>query len=133
VGSLADLDRPSRARSGRNKGTLDIVFANEARQIRSLGEHRRTRLLSRESFRSKVKGATLTGQKAINSAGMMEQPQFSIASISRQQRPGGQTVHSANKAALRLFGHSNWTTDLRPVDYVMNAVSTGQDRHRRLT
>lgn len=121
VSSLADLDRLYEI-IGREKGHLDILFANAG-----LGEFvplsTVTEAHYEKTFDVNVKGVLFTVQKALpllndggsvvlnaSIAGSIGQPDFS--------------VYAASKAAVRSFART-WTTDLRSRGIRVNAVSPG--------
>jgi NAD(P)-dependent dehydrogenase (short-subunit alcohol dehydrogenase family) len=121
VSNLADLDRLY-AQIKREKGTLDVVFANAAAaEFAKLGEI--TEAHYDKWFDVNVKGTLFTVQKALpllkdggsvifngSIAGIKGMPAFS--------------VYSATKAAVRSFARS-WTMDLKDRRIRFNVISPG--------
>ena len=121
VANLGDLDRLF-AHIQREKGTLDIVFANAgAAQYAPVGaiteEHYDT------IFTINVKGLLFTVQKALpllpDGASIILN-----ASIVASKGLPANSVYSATKAAVRAFART-WTTDLKHRRIRVNAVSPG--------
>ncbi len=120
--NFGDLDRLF-AQTKREKGRLDIVFANAGTaQLASLGditeEHYDT------IFTINVKGVRFTVQKAL---ALMPDGGGSIvlnASIFGSKGPAGWSVYSATKAAVRSFART-WTADVKDRRIRVNAVSAG--------
>jgi NAD(P)-dependent dehydrogenase (short-subunit alcohol dehydrogenase family) len=119
--NLGDLDRLF-ALIKREKGTLDIVFANAgAAELASLGK------ITEEHFDSifniNVKGLLFTVQKALpllpDGAAIILN-----ASIVASKGWSQWSVYSATKAAVRSFART-WTTDLKDRRIRVNAVSPG--------
>jgi NAD(P)-dependent dehydrogenase (short-subunit alcohol dehydrogenase family) len=121
VSKLADLDRLF-AQIKREKGRLDIVFANAAvARYAALGA------ISEEFFDSifdtNVKGVLFTVQKALP---LLPDGASIILNASMVGSKGLATnsVYSATKAAVRSFART-WTTDLKERRIRVNAVSPG--------
>jgi NAD(P)-dependent dehydrogenase (short-subunit alcohol dehydrogenase family) len=121
VSNLADLDRLF-AQIGREKGTLDVVFANAgAAKFAALGEI--TEELYDAIFGVNVKGLVFTVQKALP---LLPDGASIILNASVVGSKGLPTnsVYSATKAAVRSFART-WTTDLKARRIRVNAVSPG--------
>jgi NAD(P)-dependent dehydrogenase (short-subunit alcohol dehydrogenase family) len=121
VAKLADLDRIY-AQIGKEKGHLDIVFANAGLgDLAPLGsiteEHFDT------TFNVNVKGVVFTVQKALP---LMTDGGSIILNASIVFIKGfpAFSVYSATKAAVRSFART-WTTDLKDRRIRVNAVSPG--------
>src|SRR5712672_34570 len=122
VANLGDLDRLF-AQIKREKGKLDIVFANAggALPLAPLGT------ITEENydalFNSNVKGLLFTVQKALP---LMPDGASIIlnASIVASKGLPDWSVYSATKAAVRSFARS-WTVDLKARRIRVNAVSPG--------
>jgi NAD(P)-dependent dehydrogenase (short-subunit alcohol dehydrogenase family) len=121
VSNLGDLDRLV-AQIKREKGTLDIVFANAGvAQYAPFGE------ITEEHydalFNINVKGLLFTVQKALpllpDGASIILNP-----SIVASKGLPANSVYSATKAAVRSFART-WTTDLKDRRIRVNAVSPG--------
>jgi len=121
VSNLADLDRLF-AQIKRDKGKLDIVFANAGvAKYAPLGK------ITEEFFDSifdiNVKGVLFTVQKALpllaNGASIILN-----ASIVASKGFVANSVYSATKAAIRSFART-WTADLKDRRIRVNAVSPG--------
>jgi NAD(P)-dependent dehydrogenase (short-subunit alcohol dehydrogenase family) len=122
VSNLGDLDRLF-AQMKREKGKLDIVFANAGgARFAPLGE------ITEEHFdalfNNNVKGLLFTVQKALpllpDGASIILN-----ASIAASTAPlPGWSVYNATKAAVRSFART-WTTDLKDRRIRVNAVSPG--------
>ncbi len=119
--NLDDLDRLF-AQIERDKGRLDIVFANAgAAKYAPLGS------ISEELYDSifdiNVKGLLFTVQKALP---LMPDGATIIlnASIVASKGLAANSVYSATKAAVRSFART-WTTDLKARRIRVNAVSPG--------
>src|SRR5580704_8802165 len=119
--SLADLDGLF-ARIKREKGRLDIVFANAGggsfAPLGSITEEQYD-----QTFDTNVKGLVFTVQKAlplIPDGGSI----ILNASIVSIKGMAAFSVYSATKAAVRSFARS-WTTDLKDRKIRVNAVSPG--------
>ena len=122
VSSLGDLDRLF-AQIKREKGKLDIVFANAggALPLTPLGEITEEHFDS--LFNGNVKGVLFTVQKALP---LMPDGASIIlnASIVASKGLPDWSVYSATKAAVRSFART-WTTDLKARRIRVNAVSPG--------
>jgi NAD(P)-dependent dehydrogenase (short-subunit alcohol dehydrogenase family) len=121
VANLSDLDRLF-AQIQREKGTLDIVFANAGvAQYAPLGSI--TEELYDSIFDINVKGVLFTVQKALpllpDGASIILN-----ASIVGSKGLAANGVYSATKAAVRSFART-WTTDLKHRRIRVNAVSPG--------
>ena len=122
VANLGDLDRLF-AQIKREKGKLDIVFANAggALPLAPLGT------ITEENydalFNSNVKGLLFTVQKALP---LMPDGASIIlnASIVASKGLPDWSVYSATKAAVRSFART-WTMDLKARRIRVNAVSPG--------
>src|SRR5213594_638970 len=121
VSNLGDLDRLF-ARIKREKGRLDIVFANAGvATYATLGK------ITEEHYDSifdiNVKGLLFTVQKALP---LMPTGASIIlnASIVASKGLSSNSVYSATKAAVRSFART-WTTDLKDRRIRVNAVSPG--------
>jgi NAD(P)-dependent dehydrogenase (short-subunit alcohol dehydrogenase family) len=120
VSHLGDLDRLF-AQIKREKGTLDIVFANAGvAQYAPLGE------ITEEHydaiFNINVKGLLFTVQKALP---LLPDGASIILNASIVASKGlSASVYSATKAAVRSFART-WTTDLKERRIRVNAVSPG--------
>jgi NAD(P)-dependent dehydrogenase (short-subunit alcohol dehydrogenase family) len=122
VANLGDLDRLF-AQITREKGTLDIVFANAGgAQFAHLGQIREEHYDA--LFSSNVKGLLFTVQKALP---LLHDGAAIIlnASIAASTAPlPAWSVYNATKAAVRSFART-WTTDLKARRIRVNAVSPG--------
>ena len=122
VANLDDLDRLV-AQIEREKGKLDIVFANAggALPLTPLGEITEEQYDS--LFNVNVKGLLFTVQKALP---LMPDGASIIlnASIVASKGLPEWSVYSATKAAVRSFART-WTTDLKDRRIRVNAVSPG--------
>ena len=119
--NLVDLDRLF-AQIERDKGRLDIVFANAgAAKYAPLGGI--TEELYDLIFDINVKGLLFTVQKALP---LMPDGGAIIlnASIVATKGLAANSVYSATKAAVRSFART-WTTDLKTRRIRVNAVSPG--------
>ena len=119
--NLVDLDRLF-AQIERDKGRLDIVFANAgAAKYAPLGGI--TEELYDSIFDINVKGLLFTVQKALP---LMPDGGAIIlnASIVATKGLAANSVYSATKAAVRSFART-WTTDLKTRRIRVNAVSPG--------
>ncbi len=121
VANLGDLDRLF-ARIKREKGRLDIVFANAGvATYAPLGK------ITEEHYDAifgiNVKGLLFTVQKALP---LMPDGASIIlnASIVASKGFSSNSVYSATKAAVRSFART-WTTDLKARRIRVNAVSPG--------
>src|SRR5262244_2831473 len=121
VSNLGDLDRLF-AQIKREKGTLDVVFANAGvAKYATLGAI--TEELYDSIFDINVKGLLFTVQKALP---LMSDGGSIIlnASIVASKGLASNSVYSATKAAVRSFART-WTTDLKARRIRVNAVSPG--------
>src|SRR5213080_968294 len=121
VSNLGDLDRLF-AHIGREKGKLDIVFANAGvAKYAPLGAI--TEELYDSIFDINVKGLLFTVQKSLpllRDGGSI----ILNASIVASKGLSSNSVYSATKAAVRSFART-WTTDLKDRRIRVNAVSPG--------
>src|SRR5436189_1376699 len=121
VSNLGDLDRLF-ARIKREKGKLDIVFANAGgAKFALLGKI--TEELYDSIFNINVKGLLFTVQKALP---LLSDGASIIlnASIVASKGLSSNSVYSATKAAVRSFART-WTTDLKDRRIRVNAISPG--------
>lgn len=121
VSNLADLDRLF-ARIKREKGRLDVVFANAGvAKYAPLGTI--TEELYDSIFDVNVKGVVFTVQKALP---LMPDGSAIIlnASIVGTKGFSANSIYSATKAAVRSFART-WTTDLKDRRIRVNAISPG--------
>jgi NAD(P)-dependent dehydrogenase (short-subunit alcohol dehydrogenase family) len=121
VSNLGDLDRLFE-QIKREKGTLDIVFANAGvARYAPLGEI--TEDFYDSIFNVNVKDLLFTVQKALP---LMPDGASIIlnASIVASKGFSANSVYSATKAAVRSFART-WTTDLKARHIRVNAVSPG--------
>ena len=122
VANLGDLDRLF-GQIKREKGKLDIVFANAggALPLAPLGEITENHYDS--LFNINVKGLLFTVQKALP---LMPDGASIIlnASIVASKGLSSNSVYGATKAAIRSFART-WTTDLKDRRIRVNAVSPG--------
>jgi len=121
VSNLGDLDRLF-AQIKREKGTLDVVFANAgAATYAPFGKITEEHYDS--IFNINVKGLLFTVQKALpllpDGASIILN-----ASIVASKGLTANSVYSATKAAVRSFART-WTTDLKDRRIRVNAVSPG--------
>jgi NAD(P)-dependent dehydrogenase (short-subunit alcohol dehydrogenase family) len=121
VSNLDDLDRLF-ARIQREKGRLDVVFAN-AGTARHAPLGAITEELYDSIFGANAKGLLFSVQKALpllpNGASIILN-----ASIVASKGLAANSVYSATKAAVRSFART-WTTDLKARRIRVNAVSPG--------
>jgi NAD(P)-dependent dehydrogenase (short-subunit alcohol dehydrogenase family) len=121
VSNLSDLNRLF-ARIKREKGKLDILFANAG-----VATYARFGEITEDHYDSifniNVKGLLFTVQKALpllpNGASIILN-----ASIVASKGFSSNSVYSATKAALRSFART-WTTDLKDRRIRVNAISPG--------
>ena len=121
VSNLGDLDRLF-AQDKREKGKLDIVFANAG-----VAPYAPFGKITEEHFDSifdiNVKGLLFTVQKALpllpDGASVILN-----ASVVASKGLSSNSVYSATKAAIRSFART-WTTDLKDRHIRVNAVSPG--------
>ena len=121
VSNLGDLDRLF-AQIKRDKGRLDIVFANAGiAKYATIGTV--TEELYDSIFDINVKGVLFTVQKALQ---LMPDGGSIILNSSIVGSKGlpSNSVYSATKAALRSFART-WTTDLKDRRIRVNAISPG--------
>ena len=121
VSNLGDLDRLF-AQIKRDKGKLDIVFAN-AGVAKYAPFGKVTEEFYDSIFDINVKGLLFTVQKALT----LLPDRASIilnASIVASKGLSSNSVYSATKAAVRSFART-WTTDLKDRGIRVNAVSPG--------
>ncbi len=121
VANLGDLDHLY-AQIKRDKGRLDIVFANAGVAIYApLGTITEEHYDS--IFNVNVKGLLFAVQKALS---LLRDGASIIlnASIVASKGLGANSVYSASKAAVRSFART-WTTDLKARRIRVNAVSPG--------
>jgi NAD(P)-dependent dehydrogenase (short-subunit alcohol dehydrogenase family) len=121
VSNLDDIDRLV-AQIKRDKGKLDIVFANAGvAKYATFGEI--TEDLYDQTFGINVKGLLFTVQKALpllpDGASIILN-----SSIVASKGLASNSVYSATKAAVRSFART-WTTDLKTRRIRVNAVSPG--------
>jgi NAD(P)-dependent dehydrogenase (short-subunit alcohol dehydrogenase family) len=121
VSQLRDLDRLFE-RIQREKGSLDIVFANAAMDKNApLGKI--TEEVYDSIFNTNVRGVLFTVQKALpllpDGASVIL-----TASVAATKGLPSDSVLSASKAAIRSFART-WTADLRDRRIRVNAVSPG--------
>ena len=122
VSKLDDLDRLF-AQIEREKGKLDVVFANAgvALPLAALGAITEEQYDS--IFNGNVKGLLFTVQKAL--ALMPDGASIILnASIVASKGLADWSVYSASKAAVRSFART-WTTDLKARRIRVNALSPG--------
>jgi NAD(P)-dependent dehydrogenase (short-subunit alcohol dehydrogenase family) len=120
VSNLGDLDRLF-AQIKREKGTLDIVFANAGvAKYAPFGQITEEHYDS--IFNTNVKGLLFTVQKALP---LVPDGASIILNASIVASKGlSASVYSATKAAVRSFART-WTTDLKERRIRVNAVSPG--------
>src|SRR6202011_3576435 len=121
VANLGDLDRLF-AQIQREKGTLDIVFANAGiTPMTPLGHI--TEQDYDALFNANVKGVLFTVQKALP---LMPDGGSIIlnASVVGSKGLSSSSVYSATKASIRSFART-WTTDLKHRGIRVNAISPG--------
>jgi len=121
VSNLGDLDRLF-AQIKRDKGKLDIVFANAGvAKYATFGEISED--LYDQTFAINVKGLLFTVQKALpllpDGAAIILN-----SSIVGSKGLSSNSVYSATKASVRSFART-WTTDLKARRIRVNAVSPG--------
>jgi NAD(P)-dependent dehydrogenase (short-subunit alcohol dehydrogenase family) len=121
VGVLADLDRLFEL-VGKEAGRIDILFANAGvGEFAALGEI--TDEHFEKAFRTNVKGAVFTVQKALPLMGMGGSIILTGSTTSIIGTPAF-SVYSATKAAIRNFVRS-WILDLRGKGIRVNVLSPG--------
>jgi len=122
VSSLADLDRLY-ATVKREKGRIDVVFANAGAgdALAPLGAI--SEELFDTTFSRNVKGLLFTVQKALPL--LLDGGSIILnASIAASKGMPGMSVYSATKAAVRSFARG-WTVDLKSRKIRVNAISPG--------
>jgi NAD(P)-dependent dehydrogenase (short-subunit alcohol dehydrogenase family) len=122
VASLADLDRLY-AQVQREKGQLDIVFANAGGGTGMASLEAITEEQFDQTFDRNVKGLLFTIQKALpllRDGGSI----ILMSSTTGSKGAAGLSVYSASKAAVRSFART-WTMDLRARQIRVNALSPG--------
>jgi NAD(P)-dependent dehydrogenase (short-subunit alcohol dehydrogenase family) len=121
VSNPADLDRLF-AQIKREKGALDIVFANAGvAKYSPLGQI--TEELYDSIFNINVKGLLFTVQKALPLLSDGASIILNASIVGSRGLPAN-SVYSATKAAVRSFART-WTTDLKDRRIRVNAVSPG--------
>jgi NAD(P)-dependent dehydrogenase (short-subunit alcohol dehydrogenase family) len=121
VSNLGDLDRLF-AQINREKGKLDIVFANAGvAKFAALGTI--TEELYDWTFDINVKGLLFTVQKALPLLPDGASIILNSSVVGSKGLPIN-SVYSATKAAIRSFART-WTTDLKDRRIRVNAVSPG--------
>ena len=121
VAKLADLDRVY-AQVGREKGRVDIVFANAGiGDLVPLGQI--TEEHYDKTFDINVKGLLFTVQKALPLMPDGGAIVLNASIVSIKGFPGF-SVYSATKAAVRSFART-WTSDLKDRGIRVNVVSPG--------
>ena len=122
VSNLGDLDRLF-AQIKREKGTLDIVFANAGgAQFAPLGKITEEHYDS--VFNSNVKGLLFTVQKALPLLPDGASIILNASVVASKASAPEWSVYNATKAAVRSFARS-WTMDLKDRRIRVNAVSPG--------
>ena len=122
VSNLADLDRLY-ATVKREKGRIDVVFANAGAgdALAPLGAI--SEELFDTTFSRNVKGLLFTVQKALPL--LLDGGSIILnASIAASKGMPGMSVYSATKAAVRSFARG-WTVDLKARKIRVNAISPG--------
>ena len=122
VSKLADLDRLY-ATVKREKGRIDVVFANAGAgdALAPLGAI--SEELFDTTFSRNVKGLLFTVQKALPL--LLDGGSIILnASIAASKGMPGMSVYSATKAAVRSFARG-WTVDLKARKIRVNAISPG--------
>jgi NAD(P)-dependent dehydrogenase (short-subunit alcohol dehydrogenase family) len=121
VSNLGDLDRLF-AQIKRDKGKLDIVFANAGvAKFAALGTI--TEEFYDSIFNINVKGLLFTVQKALPLLPDGASIVLNASIVASKGLPMN-SVYSATKAAIRSFART-WTTDLKDRRIRVNAVSPG--------
>jgi NAD(P)-dependent dehydrogenase (short-subunit alcohol dehydrogenase family) len=121
VANLGDLDRLF-AQIKRDKGRLDIVFANAgATTLTPMGQI--TEADYDAIFNVNVKGLLFTVQKALPLLPDGASVILNASIVASKGLPNW-SVYSATKAAVRSFART-WTTDLKARRIRVNAVSPG--------
>ena len=121
VSKVEDLDRLF-AQIKREKGTLDVVFANAG-----IAKYARLRTITEEFYDSifdiNVKGVVFTVQKALPLLPDGASIVLNSSIVGSKGLPSN-SVYSATKAAIRSFART-WTTDLKDRRIRVNAISPG--------
>jgi NAD(P)-dependent dehydrogenase (short-subunit alcohol dehydrogenase family) len=121
VGKMEDLDRTF-AQIGKEKGRLDIVFANAG-----FGDLAPIGSITEEHFDSifavNVKGVVFTVQKALPFMPDGGSIILNASIVSMKGFPNF-SIYSATKAAVRSFART-WTMDLKDRHIRVNAISPG--------
>ena len=121
VAKLADLDRLF-AQIKRDKGKLDIVFANAGvAELAPVGEI--TEAQFDRMFDINVKGLLFTVQKALPLIPIGGSIILNASIVASKGNPAS-SVYSATKAAVRSFART-WTMDLKERKIRVNALSPG--------
>ncbi|HEX6504114.1 MAG TPA: SDR family oxidoreductase [Terriglobales bacterium] len=121
VSKVEDLDRLF-AQIKREKGTLDVVFANAG-----IAKYARLGTITEEFYDSifdiNVKGVVFTVQKALPLLPDGASIILNSSIVGSKGLPSN-SVYSATKAAIRSFART-WTTDLKDRHIRVNAISPG--------
>lgn len=121
VSKVEDLDRLF-AQIKREKGTLDVVFANAG-----IAKYARLGTITEEFYDSifdiNVKGVVFTVQKALPLLPDGASIVLNSSIVGSKGLPSN-SVYSATKAAIRSFART-WTTDLKDRHIRVNAISPG--------
>jgi NAD(P)-dependent dehydrogenase (short-subunit alcohol dehydrogenase family) len=122
VSKLADLDRLYETVK-REKGRIDIVFANAGGGDALVPLGAISEELFDTTFSRNVKGLLFTVQKALPL--LLDGGSIILnASIAASKGMPGMSVYSATKAAVRSFARG-WTVDLKARKIRVNAISPG--------
>jgi NAD(P)-dependent dehydrogenase (short-subunit alcohol dehydrogenase family) len=122
VSNLADLDRLY-ATVKREKGRIDVVFANAGGGDALVPLGAISEELFDTTFSRNVKGLLFTVQKALPL--LLDGGSIILnASIAASKGMPGMSVYSATKAAVRSFARG-WTVDLKARKIRVNAISPG--------
>jgi NAD(P)-dependent dehydrogenase (short-subunit alcohol dehydrogenase family) len=122
VSNLADLDRLY-ATVKREKGRIDVVFANAGGGDALVPLGAISEALFDTTFSRNVKGLLFTVQKALPL--LLDGGSIILnASIAASKGMPGMSVYSATKAAVRSFARG-WTVDLKARKIRVNAISPG--------
>lgn len=121
VSEVDDLDHLF-AQIKREKGTLDVVFANAG-----IAKYARLGTITEEFYDSifdiNVKGVVFTVQKALPLLPDGASIVLNSSIVGSKGLPSN-SVYSATKAAIRSFART-WTTDLKDRHIRVNAISPG--------
>ena len=121
VSNLSDLDRLFDGIK-REKGTLDILFANAgAGDLAPIGSY--TEEHFDKTFNANVKGLVFTMQKALPLLPDGATVVLNASIVSQKGFPG-MGVYNATKAAVRSFART-WTNELKDRKIRVNVVSPG--------